>query len=90
MPFGRIQSFQEILGFGGESDSGLFANQERIKNAQFGFKQQYMTNYSKVGNRNGKPAYRTPSSFRYRKYVKILKIRSKLQRAQNAERFIKE
>ncbi|MBU3924365.1 hypothetical protein KJ854_00330 [Patescibacteria group bacterium] len=49
-----------------------------------------MTNYSKVGNRNGKPAYRTPSSFRYRKSVKNLKIRSKQQRSQNAERFVKE
>lgn len=36
-----------------------------------------MTNYSKVGNRNGKPAYRTPSSFRYRKHIKIAIIKSK-------------
>ncbi len=49
-----------------------------------------MANYSKVGNRAGKPAYRTPSSFRYRKYIKNLKIRSKRQRSQNAGRFVKE
>jgi len=29
-----------------------------------------MKNYSKVGGKAGKPAYRTPSSFRYRKIVR--------------------
>lgn len=29
--------------------------------------------YSKIGNKNGKPAYRTPSTFRVRKNVQVLK-----------------
>jgi|GEM_PF-777355 len=33
-----------------------------------------MKNYSKVGKRTGRPAYRTPSSFRYKKYVQVRAI----------------
>lgn len=33
-----------------------------------------MKNYAKVWGKKGKPAYRTPSSFRYRKFVKVSKI----------------
>ena len=32
-----------------------------------------MRNYSKVGGKKGKPAYRTPSSFRSRNYLKVQK-----------------
>jgi len=32
-----------------------------------------MRNYSKVGNRNEKPAYRTPAAFRMKKYARNLK-----------------
>ncbi len=28
-------------------------------------------NYAKIGNRKGLPAYRTPSSFRYKQCIKI-------------------
>lgn len=30
-----------------------------------------MRNYSKVGNKNGKPGYRTPASFRLKQNTKI-------------------
>jgi hypothetical protein len=36
-----------------------------------------MKNYAKVGGKAGKPAYRTPSSFRYGKHLKITKIKRK-------------
>ncbi len=36
-----------------------------------------MKNYAKVGNRKGKPAYRTPSFFRYRQYLKVRKAKIK-------------
>jgi len=36
-----------------------------------------MKNYAKIGNRRGKPAYRTPASFRYRKYLKTAKSKIK-------------
>ena len=32
-----------------------------------------MKTYSKVGGSAGRPAYRTPVAFRYRKYVMVLK-----------------
>ena len=32
-----------------------------------------MKNYAKVGNRRGKPAYRTPSSFRFKQVLKTRK-----------------
>jgi len=35
-----------------------------------------MKNYAKVGNRKGKPAYRTPSGYRYRQHLKTAKIKS--------------
>lgn len=34
-----------------------------------------MKNYAKVGNRNGKPGYRTSAVFRYRKYVEISRLK---------------
>jgi len=34
-----------------------------------------MKDYAKVGKRQGKPAYRTPASFRFRKSLKISKIK---------------
>jgi len=36
-----------------------------------------MKNYAKVGNKQGKPGYRTPSSFRARKNLQISKIKFK-------------
>ena len=33
--------------------------------------------YAKVGNRKGRPGYRTSSTFRARKNLKVLKIKSK-------------
>lgn len=33
---------------------------------------QFMKNYAKVGGKKGRPAYRTPSSFRYRQVLKGL------------------
>jgi len=36
-----------------------------------------MKNYAKVGNRQGKPGYRTPSTFRARKNLQISKIKLK-------------
>lgn len=35
-----------------------------------------MKNYAKVGNRKGKPAYRTPSGFRYRTHLKAVKLKN--------------
>jgi hypothetical protein len=35
-----------------------------------------MKKHSKVGNRPGKPAYRTPALFRFRKYLKVQKVKS--------------
>jgi len=32
-----------------------------------------MKNYAKIGNRRGKPAYRTPSSFRFRQVLNVRK-----------------
>jgi len=32
-----------------------------------------MKNYAKVGNRKGKPGYRTPSTFRARKNLQVSK-----------------
>lgn len=34
-----------------------------------------MKNYSKVGKKSGRPAYRTPSSFRYKQFIKLSKIK---------------
>jgi hypothetical protein len=34
-----------------------------------------MKNYAKVGKRQGKPAYRTPASFRYRQCLKTAKAK---------------
>ncbi len=36
-----------------------------------------MKNYAKVGNRKGRPAYRTPASFRYRQCLKVTKAKIK-------------
>jgi hypothetical protein len=35
-----------------------------------------MKNYAKVGKREGKPAYRTPSSFRVRQAIKAVNAKS--------------
>lgn len=35
-----------------------------------------MKNYAKVGNKPGRPAYRTPAQFRYKKFVETTKIKS--------------
>jgi len=35
-----------------------------------------MKGYSKVGSSRGRTAYRTPATFRYRKYVTVSKIKS--------------
>ncbi len=32
-----------------------------------------MKNYSKIGNRKGRPAYRTSSVFRYKQNIKVQK-----------------
>jgi len=44
-----------------------------------------MKNYSKVGNRMGKAAYRTPSSFQFKKHAQDAKRSSakRVVRAQN-------
>jgi len=39
-----------------------------------------MRNYAKVGGKIGKPGYRTPSGFRYRKYLKTQKKKRKTKR----------
>ena len=39
-----------------------------------------MKNYSKVGNRTGKPAYRTSSKFRNKKYFEINKKKISLNK----------
>jgi hypothetical protein len=39
-----------------------------------------MKNYSKVGNKSGKPAYRTPSRFIYKKYIQIKKLKAKIKK----------
>jgi len=36
-----------------------------------------MKDHSKIGNRPGKPTYRTPALFRYRQYLKIGKSKAK-------------
>ena len=36
-----------------------------------------MKNYAKIGKRQGRPAYRTPSGFKYRKHLKTIKIKRK-------------
>lgn len=35
-----------------------------------------MRNYAKVGARPGRPAYRTPALFRYRKYIETVKTKT--------------
>jgi len=40
-----------------------------------------MKNYAKVGNRDGRPAYRTASVFRYKKYVTVAHSKSTYKRA---------
>lgn len=35
-----------------------------------------MKNYAKVGKRPGRPAYRTPATFRYQKCLQVNKIKS--------------
>ena len=42
-----------------------------------------MKNYAKIGNRKGKPAYRTPAVFRFRQYLKISKIKIKSKTKKN-------
>lgn len=42
-------------------------------------------NYSKVGGKKGAPAYRTPSSFRYRKHLKVTKLKN--PKHQNLNKF---
>lgn len=42
-----------------------------------------MKNHTKVGNRQGKPAYRTPSSFLFRACLKAQKVRSKKIKKKN-------
>lgn len=46
-----------------------------------------MKNYAKVGNRRGRPAYRTPASFRYRAYLKNArwKLKGKTLAVQKAQ-----
>lgn len=39
-----------------------------------------MKNYAKVGNKKGKPAYRTPSSFKIRQSLKIANLKSPKQK----------
>jgi hypothetical protein len=34
-----------------------------------------MRNYAKIGKRAGLPAYRTAATFRFRKYLKIAKVK---------------
>ncbi len=36
-----------------------------------------MKDYAKVGNKEGRPGYRTPSTFRARKNLQVLKTRFK-------------
>ena len=36
-----------------------------------------MRSYHKIGKQKDRPAYRTPAGFRYRKYLKIAKIKGK-------------
>lgn len=36
-----------------------------------------MKGYSKIGGHKGRTAYRTPATFRYRKYVTVSKIKSR-------------
>lgn len=35
-----------------------------------------MKDYAKVGNKRGRPAYRTQATFRYRKYLSNIKTKS--------------
>jgi hypothetical protein len=35
-----------------------------------------MKNYAKIGNRPGKPAYRTQAMFRIRNYLKVSKLKA--------------
>jgi len=42
-----------------------------------------MKNYAKVGNRRGKPAYRTPSSFRFKQVLKTRKACSCRHKSKN-------
>lgn len=39
-----------------------------------------MKNYSQVGNRPGKPAYRTPAVFRFKNYLKTVKRRANFKK----------
>ena len=34
-----------------------------------------MKNYAKIGGRKGRPAYRTPSSFKHRKHERVSRMR---------------
>ncbi len=34
-----------------------------------------MRNYAKVGGRKGRPAYRTPAMFRYKKHIQNIKLK---------------
>lgn len=40
-----------------------------------------MKNYAKVGNKKGKPAYRTPSSFKIRQSIKISNLKNLRQKS---------
>lgn len=46
-----------------------------------------MKNYAKVGKRLGKPAYRTPSSFRYKQNVKIRGIKRGKNKSRSVDIF---
>jgi len=35
-----------------------------------------MKNYAKVGNRNGRPAYRTAAAFRFRKFQEVRRVKA--------------
>lgn len=35
-----------------------------------------MKNYHKTGGMKGKPAYRTPSVFRYKKHIEVTKLKT--------------
>lgn len=53
-----------------------------VEKVQCVYRLQHMKNYAKVGNRKGKPAYRTPSSFRYRNIVRVQNRAKRLERPQ--------
>lgn len=38
-----------------------------------------MKNYAKIGKRQGRPAYRTPSDFKLRRHLKVMKIQGSIK-----------